>query len=564
MTNNIYKQLSEERKIMQEQGTLPEWFTTAGWQLFKQKYLYQADTYKEQIERIVHTAAEHLPEGFYERAYNKFYELFWKGWLSPSTPILSNMGTARGMSVSCSGNKVANSIRSFYESRTDNAILTKECFGVSSDLSSINPRGTELDEGFKAAGVLPVFKGFVQDTIDVTQGANRRGAWAGYLDIEHGDFDEVLDYVTNNPDGANLGWNVHDSFIQKLEDGDEESDRRNQKSLARKMICGRGYYTFIDKINRQRPDCYKKHGLFVNNGNLCNEITLFNDEDHIFTCVLASMNVAKYDEWKDTDAVYWATIFLDCVAEDFIQKGKKKLGLEKAVRFTEKGRALGLGQMGYHSYLQSKLIPYESLESLFLSSEIAQHIDEQSLRASKYLAKILGEPEWCVGYGIRNTHRIAIAPTKSSSLLMGGVSEGINPDPAMVFTQDTAGGEVDRINPQLLKLMKERDVFNKKEIRAIKDNNDSVQEVSWLSDEEKAVFKTAFEINMEAHLRLCSQRQPFVCQGQSLNLFFAEDEDPEWISYIHKVAFKDENCLGLYYIYTRSGVDASKECESCQ
>lgn len=296
----------------------------------------------------------------------------------------------------------------------------------------------------------------------------------------------------------------------------------------------------------------------------CDEITLFADKDHTFTCVLSSLNVAKFDEWKDTDTAFWATVFLDCVAEEFIQKAKNISGLESAVRFTEKGRALGLGQCGFHTYLQNNMIAFESFEAHMKNTEIAKHIWDKANEATEWMAKELGEPEWCKGYGKRNTHLIAIAPTKSTAILMGGISEGINPDPAMTFTQMTAAGEVDRINPSLLNLMKKKGVYNKNNIKQIADQQGSVQHVTWLTDDEKKVFKTAFEINQEVVLRLASVRSKYVDQWMSLNLFFAADEDPAWISRIHKIAFEDENILGLYYVYTMAGVQASKEsCEAC-
>jgi ribonucleoside-diphosphate reductase alpha chain len=309
---------------------------------------------------------------------------------------------------------------------------------------------------------------------------------------------------------------------------------------------------------------YEDLGLFVKASNLCSEITLFSDEDHTFTCVLSSMNVALYDQWKDTDAVYWSTIFLDCIAQEFIERGRNINGLENAVRFTEKSRALGLGQCGFHTYLQENMIPYEGFQAHMKSNEIASHIHDESLRASQWMATALGEPEWCSGYGVRNTHRTAIAPTKSTALLMGGVSEGINPDPAMSFTQLSATGEIDRVNPALLKLMKKKGVNNRKNIKEVKDAMGSVQNVTWLTDEEKEVFKTAFEISQTAHIRMASTRARWLCQWQSLNLFFSAEEDPEWIAHVHKKAMQDPAIEALYYNYSMSGVVGSKdECSAC-
>lgn len=298
------------------------------------------------------------------------------------------------------------------------------------------------------------------------------------------------------------------------------------------------------------------------------EIMLHSSEDYTFTCVLSSMNVAKYDEWKDTDAVYWATVFLDCVAEEFIQKARNIPGLEKAVAFTEKGRALGLGQCGLHTYMQSKGIVFDSLEGLWLSNSIAETILVGAREASLDMAEDLGVPEWCQmleDVPMRNTHLIAIAPTKSTALIMGGISEGINPDPAMVFNQNTAAGEVERITPVFLQLMKDRGVYDKKHIREIEDAFGSVQHVDWLSEEEKAVFKTAFEMDMHAIVRMAAGRQKFVDQGQSVNLFFGSDAKEAYISSVHKEAFKNEDILSLYYCYSSAGVAGSKgECTSCQ
>jgi ribonucleoside-diphosphate reductase alpha chain len=563
---DLYKELSDERKAGQEAGTIPLWYTTAGYQLVKDKYLYNVNSVREQYERIARTAAKHLVGTKYEsQAYGKFFELFWRGWLSPSTPVLANMGTDRGLPVSCSGSTIHDSIDGFYSNRREIALLTKYGFGTASYLGNIRPRGSKISSGGKASGVLQVFKGHVQDMRDVAQGTARRGSWAGYIEIEHGDFDELADYISAEPDDANIGWIITDKFIAKLNAGDVEATRRYQKALKMKMVLGKGYFFFVDKANRKRPKMYVDNNLFIQNSQLCTEIMLYNNEEETYTCVLSSMNVAKFDEIKNTDAVYWATIFLDCVASEFIQKAEKIAGLEKAVKFTKRGRALGLGQCGFHTYLQDNMIAFESLESMWKNTEIAKHIFDEATRATKDMAIELGEPDLCKGYGVRNTHLIAPAPTKSTATIMGGVSEGVNPDPAMVYTQMSAAGEMERVNPALLKIMKERHKFNKKIITELKERMGSVQHVDWLTDDEKAVFKTAFEINQEVIIRLASQRAKYIDQWQSLNLFFSAEEDEAVISRVHQLAFEDENILALYYIYSSSGVQASNgECIACQ
>ena len=564
---SIRDQIREERKAHQDQGLLPKWVTTDGYAFFKQKYQYEAASYKEQIERICRTAAKHTDEPAKWEA--KFFELFWKGWLSPSTPVLANMGTTRGLPVSCSGGYVEDSIYGFYAHNMESALLTKEGFGTSGYLGDIRPRGSEIASGGKSSGSLPVFKMLIQTMRDVAQGTARRGAWAGYTEIEHGDFDELVDFVKENPDDANIGWNLRSSFKTKLDAGDVEANRRWQKALKLKVLSGKGYFFFPDKVNAQNPQMYKDMGLEVKASNLCAEIALFSglykDEMYTFTCVLSSMNLVHYDEWKDTDAVHTATIFLDCVASEFIEKAKNITGLESAVRFTQRSRALGLGVMGFHSYLQKNSIPFESYDAHMKNNEIFKHLHDESLKASKWMAKTWGEPEWCLGYGVRNTHRTALPPTMSTATLMGGASQGIEPFYGNAFVKDGAAGSMEVINPQFYVLMKARGKYTRKLIKDIADNYGSVQNLDWLSDHEKLVFRTAFEINQEAILRLGSGRQRWVCQGQSLNVFFDSEEDEEYISQIHQMAFEDDRIKSVYYLRTQAGVAASRgECLACQ
>ncbi|MNQ70282.1 Ribonucleoside-diphosphate reductase NrdZ [compost metagenome] len=275
------------------------------------------------------------------------------------------------------------------------------------------------------------------------------------------------------------------------------------------------------------------------------------------------MNIALWDEWKNTDAVFVATVFLDCVCQEFINRAKNVPGLEKAVAFTKKSRALGIGACGLHTYYVSQMIPFDSLKAQMINKKVFKHMREEAEKATTWIAKQWGEPEWCKGYGRANSHLLAVAPTKSTALIMGGVSEGINPDTAMVFTQRSAGGEIDRVNPHLLKIMKERGVYNKNIIEDIRDKMGSVQHVDWLSQEEKDVFKTAFEINQYAIIKQASDRGEYIDQGQSLNLFFAAGEDESYINDVHKAAFLDPNILALYYIYSMAGVQASNDKDQC-
>lgn len=896
MADSIFEELSKERKQLQQSGKLPPWFSTLGWQAFKNKYLYEADTFEEQIDRIVNAVANHVPtEQDKEYLSTRWKECIMKNHAYLATPVLANAGTTRGMSVSCSGNYVGDSIYDFYESLGECAVLSQEGFGTSSYLGGIRERGSVISRGGKANGVNPVYEDYVTMSQKVSQGGQRRGAWAGYIDFSHGDLWETVNHVKNNPEGANLGLNVYDTDVRDLNNGNGDSHNRYQKLLATKMITGKGYFYFPDKVARkqhklyeelrlrskasnlcvvpetpiltktgyipiaeleghrieiwngeqwsevevkktaedqqivrvvtsagQEVECTKYHKFFIqdtyrssprkvsaeelkvgdklikfdlpviegddalnkayqngfysgdgccvkgkakiylyhdkrklesefdlinrredinqkriygteeglkdkffvpsNNYNIesrikwlegfsdadgtiarngdneslqlssvekeflkeiqlmlqtlgvsskvtkgreegkyllprndgsgtkkeyncktvyrllvsssglyklsqlgfspkrlsfidrlpqrcaeqfikvraivdegrvsdtycfteekrgmgmfaglltgqCTEITLHADEDHTYSCVLSGMVCSTYDEWKYTDAVYCMTIFLDCLVSLFLDEAKGVKGLEKTIRGTEKSRALGLGLSGFHSYLQKNLIPFESLEAHMRNNQIFSVLASESNRASKWMAERWGEPEWCKGHGIRNTHTLACAPNVTSSLIFGSESQGITPWYGNAYEEGSAAGSLFRINPEFVEVLKKHDKYNDEVIDDVYHSNGSCQHLDFLSPLEKEVFKTFFEINQEAQLRLCSGRQIQMDkyhqgQAQSINLAFAADEDPAYIAKVHQIAFEDENIKSLYYIRSKAGVLASKGvCVSCE
>lgn len=558
-----FEKLSAERKRLQADGKLPKWFTTMGWQAFKGKYLYQANTYEEQIDRIVENV------GKYCKSTPEYFKARWKQLLMDNhaylaTPVLANNGTSRGLSVSCSGSVIDDSIYGFGVARLEASILSQEGFGTSSYLGDIRSRGANISRGGTADGVLPVFKDMVIGADNVSQGGIRRGAWAGYLELAHDDFWEIALEVRNNPDGSNVGWNIHDEDIAKLNAGDEELTLRFQETQYLKCITGKGYYYFPDKVARAQPDMYKEHGLSSKASNLCTEITLHADQDHSYTCVLSGMVLTTYDEWKDTDAVFCMTVFLDCLVEDFLAKARSIKGLEAIVKGTEKGRAIGLGATGYHSALQQRMLPWGSMDAHFFNMSVFKHIQEESLKASQFMAKEWGEPEWCVGHGVRNTHRTALAPNVSSALIFNSESQGCTPWYGNVYQEGTASGDMYRINPMCAKLL-EKYGMNTEEVHMdILNNGGSVQHLDFFSELEKEVLKTAFEINQIDIINATSRRQPRICQGQSCNVFFAANEDESYISYVHQHIFEDENMKSAYYLRSKAGVDASKGgCENC-
>jgi ribonucleoside-diphosphate reductase alpha chain len=291
---------------------------------------------------------------------------------------------------------------------------------------------------------------------------------------------------------------------------------------------------------------------------------LHSSEEFTYSCILSSLNLVHWDRIKNSDSAFIATVFLDCLCSEFIEKAQGIPGMEKVRVFTEKGRAIGLGVMGFHTYLQSKSIPYISLEAQYLSMEIAEHLQKESLRASQWLAQEYGEPEWCKGYGVRNTHRTAYAPTKTTSLLMGGVSESWFPDPGWVFDAGSSVGELRRIPPVMYEMMKKKGVYREETLQDIINHLGSVQHVDWLDEHEKRVFLNAFEIDQRIILRHHIQRQKYTCQGQSLNFYVPEGGSEELVSELMTTVLTHPDCLSQYYIYSRSGVVVKDECVACQ
>ena len=575
--SNKYEIFSRLRKQLQSDGLAPDWYSTASYQLLANKhYLDVGETPKDMYTRIAKRAAEltaaPVPADLgYATWFDAYFDVMWRGWLSPSTPVLTNMGNGRGHPIACSGTHVGDSIRSFYQALMELAQLTQRGYGTSVSLDSIRRRGAPISTGGEANGPWDFADDVVNVMKKVSQGSSRRGSAGQYINILNPDVDEFLDQLNADDDGWNIGWNITDDYEALFERDPEEADRLWKRMLKTKMTKGKGYMLFLDKVNRNRPQMYIDKGFYVKQSNLCSEILLFNDEEHSFTCVLSSMNIAKYDEWKSTKAVFIATVFLDAVIEDMLIKARLEPGFERVIAFTEKSRAIGLGVLGLSSYYQQQSWVFGDFQSIQFNRSFFKMLSEETLKASKFLATEVGEPEWMKGYGERFSHRIALPPTKSTSIIQGGISEGIMPVFANVFEQDTAGGTVYRINPVLLPIMKERGHYNNETMKRIAEAQGSVQGESWLSDHEKKVFKTAFEINQESILLMASHRQQVMgpgAQGQSVNLYFQAEEPEEEISRIHDIAFKDPWIFSLYYIHSLNEESTYKvdksECEGCQ
>lgn len=576
--SNKYERLSHMRKQLQADGLAPEWMSTASYQLLTgQDYLDTAETPRDMYLRIAKRAAEltefDIPTYFgYDTWFEAFFDIMWKGWLSPSTPILTNMGNSRGHPIACSGTYLGDSIVSFYEARKEIAQLTQRGYGTSWCLDPVRPRGSKISKGGEANGIMQPASGVVQDMKDISQGT-RRGNVGQYLNPLHTDFDELCDQIIADDDGWNIGWNLTDEYNDLYRTDKDRADLIWKKMLKAKMVKGKGYFYFLDKVNRARPKMYVDRGFYVRHSNLCAEIALMSDKDHSFTCVLSSMNVAKYDEWKNTYAVQLATIFLDAVISDMLIKAKDEPGFERIIAFTEKSRAIGLGQLGQSTYFQMQSWPFGNFQSIQFNQMLMKHLDTESLIASKLLAKEVGEPEWMIGYKERFSHRLALPPTKSTAIIQGGISEGIGPVYANVYGQDTAGGTVFRINPVLLPIMKDRGQYTEAVMERIAKAQGSVQGESWLTDHEKEVFRTAYEINQETILLMGSHRQRIMSaggggQGQSLNLYFTAEESEEEISRLHHLAYEDEHLQSLYYVHSLNEESTYKvdksTCSACE
>ncbi len=572
---------SKLRKKWQKEGEAPAWYTTGGVQLFAQKYAYQGETVKSRMASIAKALAKHAPSEYpdwwgvnlYTIGHTweeVFFRVMWDGFASPSTPLMANGGLRkRGTSVSCAGGVVGNNLYDRYDAVTEAAILTKHSHGTSYCIDDWPSEGTKLARGGRSLGTMPIIRDFVRAMEEVTQGS-RRGSLAYSLGIEHGDFYAVLDALYKDPESNNVGWLIKDSFVEKLTNGDEEAQKRVAASLDVKLMRGKGYYTFIDKMNRHRAEAFKRSGMEVKASNLCQEVVLPADENHTFSCVILNENLELW-RTRPENLMFIITVMSDCNISEYLEtidemSEQDQRAMRKIRNFTQKFRALGSGTLGFHTLLQRERFPVDSMDAMYLNGEIFKTLHEESLAATQWLASVLGEPEGCKGLGIRNATRLMMPPTKSTAELMAGASEGIGLDMSMVFTKQSAGGEIFRVNKVLLELMKERGKHNKRTIRRIAEKR-TVKDEDWLTDHEKAVFRTAFEVDMFAYLRLCSQRQKYIDQGQSINLYFSGADSEEYISEVHRWAFEDEGILALYYIYSmRSQGDVTRiaDCATCQ
>ena len=550
----------------------PEFFDDVALSTISKGYLLPGETPRKAYRRVANAVADRLNR---PDLANKFFKYIWNGWIGLASPVLSNTGTDRGLPISCFGIDTPDSIRGIGLTNAELMRLTSYGGGVGISLSRIRGRGEEITGNGKSEGIVPWAKIYDSTIVATNQGSVRRGAASVNLDINHKDIKEFLQIRRPKGDPNRQCLNLHqavivdDAFMKRLQDRDSEAMSLWLEILKSRVETGEPYIMFKDNVNKDNPLAYRMNNLDVTMTNICSEITLHTDEEHSFICCLSSLNLAKYDEWKNTDVVEMATYFLDGVMEEFIVKTNGKESMERSHRSAKKGRALGLGVMGWHTFLQQKGLPFNSLASTAWTHTIFSDIRQKAEAASRQMAEEYGEPLWCKGTGMRNTHVMAVAPTVSNSRI-NSCSAGIEPQPANVYVFNGAKGTFIVRNPELEQLLESKGKNFDKYWDQILVDNGSVANLpnDILTEDEKEIFLTFPEINQLALIQQAAVRQKYIDQTQSLNVAFDPTDSPRWINQVHMEAWK----LGiktLYYLRTDSvikgdlGSRTAEDCLAC-
>jgi ribonucleoside-diphosphate reductase alpha chain len=557
----------------------PLWFDQIGVDMVSKGYLLPDENVFDAYKRISKAAARRLKR---KDLQPFFYDAIVKNWLCPASPVLSNMGTERGMPISCFGIDVGDSIEGIADANAELMRLSSQGGGVGIGLSRIRGRGKSIKDNGISEGIVPWAKIYDSTILATNQGSVRRGAASVNLDINHPDIEEFL--MIRRPKGdinrqclnLNQCVVVDDAFMDRLENKDPKAQKLWGEILKTRLETGQPYIMFKDNINNTNPEAYKKNNLQVTMTNICTEIALYTDELHSFICCLSSLNLARWDEWKDYKFENGMTLpelstwFLEGVLQEFIDRAKNIKFFENTVRSATKGRAIGLGVLGWHTFLQAKGIPFVGIQANAHTRMIFEFMEQETKKASREQAELYGEPEWCKGTGMRHTHHLAPAPTVSNAHISGGVSPSIEPIPANVYNLKTAKGVFIKRNKILEELLESKG-YNIDSIwdQILKDQGSILGLPDYvLTDEEKETFLTFKEINQLEIVRQNGIRQKYVDQAISLNLCFSPDDSPKWISQVHKEAHK----LGiktLYYLRTESvlrgdNLQRLSECVSCE
>jgi len=578
---NSYQHLVQARKEARESSltskTSFEWLNDNSRKFLAAGYLGEGISAEDRIANIAKRAEEILKmPGFADKFYNYMSE----GYYSLASPVWSNFGKERGLPISCFGSHIDDDIGNILYTQSEVGMMSKLGGGTSGYFGKIRHRGAEIKNNGEASGAVHVMRLFESMVDVVSQGSVRRGRFSPYLPVDHPDIMEFLEIGTEGNPIQELthGVTVTNDWMQEMIDGDVEKRTVWAKVIQSRGEMGYPYIFFTDNANNGAADVYKDKKLPIYASNLCTEIMLPSDHNWSFVCVLSSINLLHYDKWKNTDAIETMIYFLDTLVTEFIEKldsyknspnrddQQTFLFMERAYNFAKENRALGMGVLGWHSLLQSKMHAFDSQEAYDLNSEIFRIIKEKSYKASEYLATKFGEPKLLKGYGRRNTTLNAIAPTTSSAFILGQVSQGIEPIWSNIYVKDIAKIKVTVKNPFLMELLKEKGMDTPEVWKSIRDRDGSVQHLEFLSENEKEVFKTYSEIDQLAIIYQAANRQNHLDQGQSLNIIIHPDTSTKEINKIHITAWK----LGLKSLYYQHSMNAAqkfkqkKDCESCE
>jgi ribonucleoside-diphosphate reductase alpha chain len=543
------------------------WLNKDSRKFLSRGYLDEGETAEQRVKNIANTAEKFLNiQGFAE----KFEDYMSRGWYSLSSPIWSNFGRDRGLPISCFGSYIADRLDEIAGTKiAEVSMMTKTGGGTSAYFGALRGRGAPIASGGESTGSVHFMELYEKLMNIVSQGNVRRGSFAAYLPIDHPDIEEFLSIRDSGHfiQEMSIGVCVSDDFMKKIIDGDKDARKIWGKVIKKRFETGYPYVFFSDNANNQAPQVYKDKGLKINNSNLCSEIMLSNSEDESFVCDLSSMNLLHYEEWKDTDAVEVLVYFLDAVMSEFISKTENMKFMDAPRNFAINQRALGVGVLGWHSILQEKMIPFESFQAKMLNNQIWHSIRSRADKASQELASIFGEPPLLKGYGRRNTTTLAVAPTTSSSFILGQVSPSIEPLNSNYFVKNLAKGKFTYKNPHLENLLETKDKNTDEIWNNILLKGGSVQHLDFLSTEEKDVFKTFGEISQKEIIIQAAARQRYIDQGQSLNIMIPPDTSPKDVNQL--MIFAWEN--GIKSLYYQRSANPSQElarnilaCSSCE
>ena len=565
----------------------PSWLTPAGEQTLRQGYLLPGEqTILDAFDRICAHASRTLRDtpalqrvGMPNLDYfqGDLFHALYHGWLGLASPVLANFGATgsrAGLPVSCYSCELDDSIHDIFSHLKECAQLSKFGGGIGVNLSRIRAKGEPFASSGVSSGILPWAKLYDQTAQSVSQGSTRRGSFALYLSIEHPDVGDLLRSKDHSGGDArwhldsNIALTIPNRWMQSMLDGDEAKRELWLEVMRTRLISGSPYLIFIDAVNRANPPAYNLHGLEVTMSNLCSEIMLHTDPDHTFSCVLSSLNLARYDAWENWKGQTGMSLpelgiwFLDAVTQDFINQGRNTQSVGRAVRSAEKGRPLGLGVLGWHQLLQQRSLPFASSGATELNLKLFSRLKFQALHASQHLARVFGTPEWCEGTGMRNTHLLAIAPTKTNALIVGADSQGIEPCESNFYVSKTAKGTFVQKNSELVKLLREKGLDTPEVWDSIRDAGGSVRGLTELSSHDREVFKTAWEIEQCALVQQAADRQQFICQGQSLNLFSGSNPSMMNLTQLHIQAWR-QGLKSVYYLRGKAAT-CSVSCSTCE